>query len=95
MMLKVPVRNFQGDALEECSVSSEVFAAPIRKDILSRVVQWQLAKRRSGNHKAKGISDISGTTKKAPSSKRNGSCPPRFFALSAYARWSSDFWSSG
>ena len=87
-MLKVPVRNFQGDALEECSVSSEVFAAPIRKDILSRVVQWQLAKRRSGNHKAKGISDISG------SSKRNGSRPSRFFALSAYARWSCDFWPS-
>jgi large subunit ribosomal protein L4 len=71
-MLKVPVRNFQGDALEECSVSSEVFAAPIRKDILSRVVQWQLAKRRSGNHKAKGISDISGTTKKPHRQKGTG-----------------------
>jgi large subunit ribosomal protein L4 len=72
MTLKVPVRNFQGDALEECSVSSEVFAAPIRKDILSRVVQWQLAKRRSGNHKAKGISDISGTTKKPHRQKGTG-----------------------
>ncbi len=72
MMLKVPVRNFQGDALEECSVSSEVFAAPIRKDILSRVVQWQLAKRRSGNHKAKGISDISGTTRKPHRQKGTG-----------------------
>jgi large subunit ribosomal protein L4 len=71
-MLKVPVRNFQGDTLEECSVSSEVFAAPIRKDILSRVVQWQLAKRRSGNHKAKGISDISGTTKKPHRQKGTG-----------------------
>jgi large subunit ribosomal protein L4 len=71
-MLKVPVRNFQGDALEECSVSSEVFAAPIRKDILSRVVQWQLAKRRSGNHKAKGISDISGTTRKPHRQKGTG-----------------------
>ncbi len=31
---------------------------------LARVVDWQLAKRRAGNHKTKGISDIQGTTKK-------------------------------
>jgi large subunit ribosomal protein L4 len=71
-MLQVPVRNFQGETLEEVSVSSEVFAAPVRKDILSRVVLWQLAKRRSGNHKAKGISDISGTTKKPHRQKGTG-----------------------
>lgn len=72
MMLKVPVRNFQGETLEEVAVSSEVFAAHVRKDILSRVVLWQLAKRRSGNHKAKGISDISGTTKKPHRQKGTG-----------------------
>jgi large subunit ribosomal protein L4 len=72
MMLKVPVRNFKGESLEDFEVSSEIFAAPIRKDILSRVVLWQLAKRRSGNHKAKGISDISGTTKKPHRQKGTG-----------------------
>ena len=28
------------------------------------MVRYQLAKKRSGNHKTKGISEISGTTKK-------------------------------
>jgi len=72
MMLKVPVRNFKGESLDELEVSSEVFAAPVRKDILSRVVLWQLAKRRSGNHQAKGISQISGTTKKPHRQKGTG-----------------------
>jgi len=34
-----------------------------RRDILTRTVNWQLAKRRSGNHKTKQIGDISGTTR--------------------------------
>jgi len=35
-------------------------------------VNWQLAKRRAGTHKAKGISDISGTTKKPYRQKGTG-----------------------
>ena len=36
------------------------------------MVNWQLAKRRSGNHKTKGISDIRGTTKKPYKQKGTG-----------------------
>ena len=36
------------------------------------MVNWQLAKRRAGTHKAKGISDISGTTKKPWRQKGTG-----------------------
>jgi large subunit ribosomal protein L4 len=36
------------------------------------MVNWQLAKRRSGNHKTKGISEISGTTKKPYKQKGTG-----------------------
>ncbi len=35
------------------------------------MVNWQLSKRRSGNHKTKGISDIQGTTKK-PFAQKGG-----------------------
>ena len=42
------------------------------RDILARVVNWQLAKRRAGTHKTKGISDISGTTKKPYKQKGTG-----------------------
>jgi len=36
------------------------------------MVNWQLAKRRAGTHKTKGISDISGTTKKPYKQKGTG-----------------------
>jgi large subunit ribosomal protein L4 len=44
----------------------------VRPDILHRMVNWQLAKRRQGTHKTKGISDISGTTKKPYRQKGTG-----------------------
>ena len=47
-------------------------ALPVRRDILARVVNWQLAKRRAGTHKTKGISEISGTTKKPYKQKGTG-----------------------
>lgn len=53
-------------------LADEVFALEARKDILARVIHWQLAKRRAGTHKAKGIKDIAGTTKKPYSQKGTG-----------------------
>jgi len=49
-----------------------VFGIEPRRDILARMVNWQLAKRRSGNHATKGISQIAGTTKKPWSQKGTG-----------------------
>lgn len=49
-----------------------VFGVPVRPDIMARMVRYQLAKRRAGTHKAKGISDISGTTKKPYRQKGTG-----------------------
>src|ERR1700679_570878 len=45
-------------------LSDEIFAATPRRDIMARVVHWQLAKRRFGNHKVKGLSEAHGTTQK-------------------------------
>lgn len=53
-------------------LADEIFALEPRKDILARVIHWQLAKRRAGTHKAKGIKDIAGTTKKPYSQKGTG-----------------------
>jgi large subunit ribosomal protein L4 len=51
----------------------DIFAlSPLRPDIIARVVQWQLDKRRSGCHKTKGISDIQGTTRKPYKQKGTG-----------------------
>ena len=53
-------------------VFKDIFGRPVRRDILARMVNWQLAKRRSGNHKTKGIKDIAGTTKKPYKQKGTG-----------------------
>jgi large subunit ribosomal protein L4 len=50
----------------------EFFAATPRKDIMARVVHWQLSKRRGGNHKVKGMAEVSGTTRKPYKQKGTG-----------------------
>ena len=70
--MKVSVKNLDNKDVGEIELAEAVFGAPVRRDILARVVNWQLAKRRAGTHKTKGISDISGTTKKPYKQKGTG-----------------------
>ncbi|MDE2230191.1 MAG: 50S ribosomal protein L4 [Alphaproteobacteria bacterium] len=70
--MKLPVKSLDNKAAGDIEVADDVFGLPMRKDILARVVQWQLAKRRAGTHKTKGISDIQGTTKKPWKQKGTG-----------------------
>jgi len=70
--VKLTVRNLDNEEIGELELADEVFGLPIRRDILARVVNWQLAKRRTGTHKTKGISEIRGTTKKPYKQKGTG-----------------------
>ena len=70
--MKLTVRNLDNEEVGDIELAEEVFGLPVRRDILARVVNWQLAKRRAGTHKTKGISDISGTTKKPYKQKGTG-----------------------
>jgi large subunit ribosomal protein L4 len=70
--MKLSVHNLDNQEVGDIELSDEVFGLPLRRDILARVVNWQLAKRRAGTHKAKGISEISGTTKKPYKQKGTG-----------------------
>jgi large subunit ribosomal protein L4 len=70
--MKVQVKNLDNKGVGDIELSDAVFGAPVRRDILARVINWQLAKRRAGTHKAKGISDIQGTTKKPWRQKGTG-----------------------
>jgi large subunit ribosomal protein L4 len=70
--MKVEVKTLENKAAGDLELSDLVFGATLRKDILARMVQYQLAKRRGGNHKTKGISEISGTTKKPWKQKGSG-----------------------
>ena len=70
--MKLTVRNLDNEEIDDIELADEVFGLPIRRDILARVVNWQLAKRRAGTHKTKGISEIQGTTKKPYKQKGTG-----------------------
>jgi large subunit ribosomal protein L4 len=70
--MKCPVITFDNKTVGEIDLDEAVFGVTPRKDILARMVNWQLAKRRAGTHKAKGISDVSGTTKKPYRQKGTG-----------------------
>jgi len=74
--MKLKVTDISNKAIGELEIDDAVFAdifgRKVRKDILARAVNWQLAKRRSGNHKTKEIGDISGTTKKPYAQKGTG-----------------------
>jgi large subunit ribosomal protein L4 len=70
--MKLTVRTLDNEEVGDIDLAEEVFGLPIRRDILARVVAWQLAKRRAGTHKTKGISEIQGTTKKPYRQKGTG-----------------------
>jgi large subunit ribosomal protein L4 len=74
--MKLKVTDISNKAVGEVEIDDAVFAdifgRKVRKDILARAVNWQLAKRRSGNHKTKEIGDIAGTTKKPYAQKGTG-----------------------
>jgi len=70
--MKLQVKNLANESVGEIDLDDEVFGVPVREDLIFRAVNWQLAKRRSGNHKTKGISEISGTTKKPYAQKGTG-----------------------
>ncbi|MCR9176589.1 MAG: 50S ribosomal protein L4 [Alphaproteobacteria bacterium] len=70
--MKVEVKTLDAGSAGEIELDETVFGLEPRRDILARVVNWQLAKRRSGSHKVKTISEISGTTKKPFKQKGTG-----------------------
>jgi large subunit ribosomal protein L4 len=70
--MKIAVKTFDNTSAGEIDLDDSVFGLEVRTDLLFRMVNWQLAKRRSGNHKTKSISEISGTTKKPYKQKGTG-----------------------
>tara|TARA_A100001037_G_scaffold22943_2_gene19050 strand:- start:9614 stop:10234 length:621 start_codon:yes stop_codon:yes gene_type:complete len=70
--MKAKVTTLDSKAAGTVDLSDSIFGLPVRTDILNRVVKWQLAKRRAGTHKARGISEISGTTAKPWRQKGTG-----------------------
>ena len=70
--MKCSVTSLDNKQVGDIDLADDVFGATVRRDIIARMVNYQLAKRRAGTHKTKGISDISGTTKKPYRQKGTG-----------------------
>lgn len=70
--MKLKIVNQTAKDIGDIELDDYVYGVTAREDILSRVVTWQLAKRRSGNHKAKVRSEVSGSTKKIVKQKGSG-----------------------
>ncbi|TQF77048.1 50S ribosomal protein L4 [Elioraea sp. Yellowstone] len=70
--MKTTVITLANQPAGELDLPEALFGAEPRADIMARVVHWQLAKRRAGTHKAKGMGEVSGTTKKPYKQKGTG-----------------------
>ena len=70
--MKVSVKTLEDTAAGEIDLADEVFGLPTRPDLLTRVVNWQLAKRRQGTHDTKEIGEISGGGRKPWKQKGTG-----------------------
>ena len=56
--MELSIRNLDNAEVGTIDLADEVFGLPVRADILARVVNWQLAKRRAGTHKVKERHEI-------------------------------------
>ncbi|MDE2239000.1 MAG: 50S ribosomal protein L4 [Rhodospirillales bacterium] len=70
--MKLDVVDFDAKSVGSAELPDELFAAEPRVDIIARVIHWQLAKRRAGTHKVKGMGEVSGTTRKPYKQKGTG-----------------------
>lgn len=62
--MELKVKNWDNAEVGSLEVSDAVFGAEVRADILHRVVNWQLAKRRAGTHKVKERGEVNRTKSK-------------------------------
>ena len=71
--MKQEIKSLENKVVKEINLDKKIFGVEIKNEIIHRMIRYQLAKKRSGNHKTKGISEISGTTRKPFKQKGTGS----------------------
>jgi large subunit ribosomal protein L4 len=70
--MQIEITTLDRTSAGSAELPDHIFAATPRADIIARVVHWQLAKRRAGTHSTKGMSEVSGTTRKPYRQKGTG-----------------------
>ena len=72
MKLKIKSLNINNKSVKEITLNKEIFGIVPREDIVARVIRWQLAKRRLGNHAVQTRSQVKMTTAKMYKQKGTG-----------------------
>lgn len=70
--MKVSVKTLENKAAGEITLDNGVFGIEVRDDVMHRMVNYQLAKRRAGTHKAQQRHEVSGTGAKPWRQKGTG-----------------------
>src|SRR5271156_3139025 len=70
--MKLDIFDIDAKAAGSAELPDEIFGIAPRPDIIARVIHWQLAKRRSGNHKVKGTGDARQGSLRAPQFRTGG-----------------------
>jgi large subunit ribosomal protein L4 len=70
--MKLNVTTLEGKDAGSVELNEAIFGLDVRKDLIQRCVNWQLAKRQAGTHKAKGRAEINRTGKKMYKQKGTG-----------------------
>ena len=70
--MDMKITTLEGKEAGSVSLSKDIFGLEPRTDIIQRCVNWQLAKRQRGTHKAKDRSEIWRTGKKMYAQKGTG-----------------------
>lgn len=70
--MQIEIKTLDGAAAGSADLPEGLFGAKVRPDIMARVMQWQLMKRRAGTHRTKGMGEVSGTTRKPYKQKGTG-----------------------
>jgi large subunit ribosomal protein L4 len=70
--MQIDITTLDNGPAGSLELPDDIFATRPRPDIMARVVHWQLAKRRAGTHRVKGMGEVRGTTKKPYKQKGTG-----------------------
>ena len=70
--MKIKSLTLANKSGKEIELNEKVFGIDPRSDVMARVIRWQLAKRRLGNHSVKTRSDVKMTTAKMYKQKGTG-----------------------
>jgi large subunit ribosomal protein L4 len=70
--MKASVKNLENKDAGSIDLDDNIFGVEVKKDVLYRMVHYQLNKRRAGTHKTKDVSEVAGSGKKPHAQKGTG-----------------------